>query len=428
MAKSFLNFSGEKPFAPFEWMLAFRYLRARRKESFISVITSFSLIGIMLGVATLITVMSVMNGFRADLMDRILGFNGHIKIYGLSDDRLYEFEDLSTKLKTISGVTRAAPLVDGQAMASFQQWSTGVVVRGMDERDLKTLSLVSDNILAGSILDFNSNRGVVIGDGLARLLRVQVGGSVTLISPQGVITPFGMTPRIQTFPISAIFKVGMSEYDSSFVFMPLKDAQLYFNKGEDAVSSIEIMLEDPDLVDPVLESIDSEVKMPIWKQDWRQMNQTFFNVLAVERNVMFMILTMIIIVAAFNIISGLIMLVKDKGQDIAILRSMGATRAGIMRIFFITGSSIGVIGTLLGFLLGMLIVMNVEAIRQGLQFLLGFELFPSQIYYLSQLPAEMDPREILTVVVMSLTLSFLATIYPSWRAARLDPVEALRYE
>jgi len=335
---------------------------------------------------------------------------------------------LSTKLKTISGVTRAAPLVDGQAMASFQQWSTGVVVRGMDERDLKTLSLVSDNILAGSILDFNSNRGVVIGDGLARLLRVQVGGSVTLISPQGVITPFGMTPRIQTFPISAIFKVGMSEYDSSFVFMPLKDAQIYFNKGEDAVSSIEIMLEDPDLVDPVLESIDREVKMPIWKQDWRQMNQTFFNVLAVERNVMFMILTMIIIVAAFNIISGLIMLVKDKGQDIAILRSMGATRGGIMRIFFITGSSIGVIGTLLGFLLGMLIVMNVEAIRQGLQFLLGFELFPSQIYYLSQLPAEMDPREILTVVVMSLTLSFLATIYPSWRAARLDPVEALRYE
>jgi len=427
---SFFPFSSASstPFAPFEWFLAFRYLRARRRESFISVISMFSLIGIALGVATLIIVMSVMNGFRAELIDRVLGFNGHVKIYAVSDDKLYQFDPLAADIRAIDGVMRAAPLVEGQAMASAGDWSSGVAVRGLRERDLRSLTLLSDNILGGTIDNFDAGGGIVIGERLASQLRVRLGDAVTLISPKGAITPFGITPRIKSYPVTAIYKVGMSEYDGTFVFMPLGEAQLYFNKGEEAVSSLEIMIEDPDRVTAIRRSIEQTLTKPLLVVDWRQMNSTFFGVLEVERNVMFLILTLIIVVAAFNIISGLIMLVKDKGQDIAILRSMGVTKGAVMRIFFVTGSSIGVIGTLAGFLLGVLVTLNIEAIRQGLQALLGFQLFPAEIYYLSKLPAVMDPGEVLSVVLMALALSFLATLYPSWRAARLDPVEALRYE
>ncbi len=414
------------PFARFEWMLALRYLRARRRESFISVISGFSLVGIALGVATLIIVMAVMNGFRVELMDRILGVNGHIKVESWSG-ALMDFDATAEKLRQIDGIIRVAPLVEGQAMASAHEINTGTLVRGLRKADLESLTVVSDNVIAGSLDNFDKATGVAIGALLAQHLGLRVGDLMTLISPRGTVTPFGTTPRIKAYPVLAIFEIGMSEYDKAFVFMPLKEAQLYFNAGS-GVTALEIMVEDPDAVASLRAIMQAQVEEPLRILDWQQTNSTFFGALQVERNVMFLILTLIILVAALNIISGLIMLVKDKGHDIAILRSMGATQGAIMRVFFITGSAIGVVGTLIGFTIGVLFCTNIEGIRQGVSNLLGAELFPPEVYFLTQMPAEMNTNEVAMVVIMALTLSLLATLYPSWRAARLDPVEALRYE
>ena len=409
-------------------MLALRYLRARRRESFISVISMFSLIGIALGVATLIIVMSVMNGFHATLLDRVLGFSSHIKIFSYQQNSVTDYDNLAATVREVDGVTRVAPYVEGQVLASAGNAATGVLVRGLNEPDVKSLSLVADNILEGTLDGFGNNTGIAIGYRLARILRVQLGDPVELIAPHGTITPFGMTPRIKSYPVTAIFSVGMSEYDASFAFMPLSEAQAYFNLGDNAVTAIEVMVTDPDKVGPIRLDIESRFAEPKYVVDWRTLHKTYFDVLQVENNVMFIILTLIIVVAAFNIISGLIMLVKDKGQDIAVLRSMGVTQGAIMRVFLITGSAIGIVGTLAGLVLGISISLNIESIRQGLQWLLNTELFPAEFYYLAELPAQIDTGEVTAVAVISLTISFLATLYPSWRAARLDPVEALRYE
>ncbi len=415
------------PFARFEWMLALRYLRARRRESFISVISGFSLVGIALGVATLIIVMAVMNGFRIELMDRILGVNGHILVSSWPD-KLYDFDRIAETLRGLDGIERVAPMVEGQAMASAHEVATGALVRGFRKDDLKSLKVVSDNVLMGSLDNFDKTTGVAVGSRLAQHLRLRVGDRVTLISPRGAVTPFGTTPRIKAYPVLAIFEMGMSEYDATFVFMPLREAQLYFNTGPEAVTALEIMVEDPDAVSQLRSMIQASVDEPLRILDWQQTNSTFFGALEVERNVMFLILTLIILVAALNIISGLIMLVKDKGHDIAILRSMGASQGAVMRIFFITGSAIGVVGTTIGFTLGVAFCTNIESLRQGLSRLLGTELFSPEVYFLTQMPAKMETHEVAAVVVIALGLSFLATLYPSWRAARLDPVEALRYE
>ena len=418
--------SGTIPFASFEWMLSVRYLRARRKEGFISVIAGFSFLGIMLGVATLIIVMAVMNGFRTELLSKILGLNGHVLVQPL-ESPLNDWDAVANRISQIPGVTLAAPLVVGQALASSPYESNGVLVNGMRAKDLVRLGSVAGNIRQGSLEGFDEGQGIVIGRRLADKLSVRAGDSVTLVSPRGAVTAFGTTPRIKAYKAAAVFEIGMSDYDLGVMFMPLPEGQAYFNRGT-AVDGIEVYVDNPDQVDRFRRLIADAAGRPIFMADWRQRNKTFFGALQVERNVMFLILTLIVVVAALNIVSGLIMLVKDKGRDIAILRTMGATQYAIMRVFLITGSSIGVVGTLSGFAVGTLICINIESIRQFLSWLTSTELFPPELYFLSRLPAEMDPGETAAVVVMALTLSFLATLYPSWRAARLDPVEALRYE
>ncbi len=416
---------GTHPFAPFEWMLSLRYLRARRKEGFISIIAGFSFLGIMLGVATLIIVMAVMNGFRKELLDKILGLNGHVLIQPL-DSPLTDWEQVAARVSGVPGVRLAAPIVEGQALASSPFHSAGVLVRGIRSADLLKLPSVANNIKQGTLEGFDQGQGLAIGRRLADSLSLRAGENVTLVAPRGAVTPMGTTPRIKSYKIAAVFEIGMSEYDAAFVFMPLPEAQAYFNRSGD-VTAIEVYTDNPDRVQSMRKPISDAAARSIFMVDWRQRNATFFNALQVERNVMFLILTLIVLVAALNIISGLIMLVKDKGQDIAILRTIGATQGAVMRVFLITGASIGVVGTVLGFLVGTLVCLNIESIRQFLSWMTSTELFSPELYFLSRLPAIMDPSETTAVVVMALTLSLLATLYPSWRAARLDPVEALRY-
>jgi lipoprotein-releasing system permease protein len=418
--------NGTRPFSPFEWMLSLRYLRARRKEGFISVIAGFSFLGIMLGVATLIIVMAVMNGFRHELLDKILGLNGHLLIQPL-EKPLTDWEEVSARISAVKGIKLAAPIVEGQALASSPFNAGGVLVRGIRLKDLEGLPSIVNNIKQGSLGGWDDGQGVAIGRRLADQLSLHAGDNITLVAPKGAVTPMGTTPRIKVYKIAAVFEIGMSEYDSAMVFMPLKEAQAYFNRAGD-VTAIEVYTDNPDKVDQYRKAVMAAAERPIFMIDWRQRNATFFNALQVERNVMFMILTLIVLVAALNIVSGLIMLVKDKGQDIAILRTMGATQGAIMRVFLITGAAIGVVGTIVGFLLGVVVCLNIETIRQFLSWLTSTELFSPELYFLSHLPADMDTGETAAVVVMALTLSLLATLYPSWRAARLDPVEALRYE
>jgi lipoprotein-releasing system permease protein len=418
--------TGAHPFSAFEWMLSLRYLRARRKEGFISVIAGFSFLGIMLGVATLIIVMAVMNGFRQELLSKILGLNGHLLIQPL-ESPLTDYAAVADRVSKVDGVYLAAPLVEGQALASSPFNASGVVVRGMRGADIAKLTQISRNIKQGTLDGFDDGQGLAIGSRLADQLSVRAGDNITLVTPRGAVTPMGTTPRIKTYKISAVFEIGMSEYDSAFVFMPLIEAQAYFNRAAD-VTAIEVYTDDPDQIDRFRQPVTDAAARPIYMVDWRQRNATFFNALQVERNVMFLILTLIVLVAALNIVSGLIMLVKDKGSDIAILRTMGATQGAMMRVFLITGASIGVVGTLVGFLLGTVVCLNIEEIRRFLSWLTNTELFSPELYFLSKLPADMNVKETSAVVVMALGLSLLATLYPSWRAARLDPVEALRYE
>ena len=425
-SKSGLGPAG-KPFSTFERLVAWRYLRARRKEAFISVIAGFSFVGIMLGVATLIIVMAVMNGFRTELVSRILGINGHM-IVQPSDGPFTDYADLSSRLAAVPGVKMALPLVEGQVLASAQAGgSTGALVRGARAEDLTKLKTISGNIKSGDMVGFASGQGVLIGTGMANQLGLSVGDLITLTSPDGDITPMGVSPRVKSYKISGLFEIGMSEYDSSIIFMPLEEAQLYFN-AEGLVQSIELFVDHPDDIDTLRPKVEEAAGRQINLTDWRQRNQTFFSALQVERNVMFMILTLIVLVAALNIISGLIMLVKDKGSDIAILRTMGASAGAIMRIFFMTGAAIGIVGTVAGVLLGVLVCVNIESIRQFFSWISGTVIFNPQVYFLSQLPAEMQLSETISIVIMALTLSFIATIFPAWRASRLDPVQALRYE
>ena len=414
-----------RAFAPFEWLVALRYLRARRKEGFISVIAGFSFLGITLGVATLIIVMAVMNGFRQELFNKMLGLNGHVVVHSLSN--FSDFDQVANRIRNVPGVKYALPLVEGQVMISTPQSSSGALVRGLREADLKELKAVSNNIRFGTLDGFDQKPGVALGSRLANDLNVKVGDQVSLLTPRGASTALGTAPRVKRYPVVAIFEIGMSEYDSSILFMPLNEAQLYFNQP-DSVTVLEVVLDSPDEVGALTPQIVKAGGSSIYISDWRQRNATFFTALQVERNVMFLILALIVLVAALNIVSGLIMLVKDKGHDIAILRTMGATRGAVMRIFFITGASIGIVGTLAGFLLGVLVCLNIERLRELIGWITDTDLFAPELYYLSQLPAEMDTGETVSVVVMALALSILATLYPSWRASRLDPVEALRYE
>ena len=413
-------------FSKFERITAWRYLRAKRKEGFISVITGFAFTGIALGVATLIIVMSVMNGFKAELLNRILGINGHISIVSSAGFPFNNYKKAVADLQNIDGIEMAIPLIEKQLLVSSSHGAEGAMVRGINSEDILKRKVMRDGFARVDTADFEGDV-VVLGDKLAHKLGVHINDEVTLISPNGKVTAFGTVPRIKSYRVIGTFNLGMFEYDSNYIFMPLAAAQKYFGL-KDSVSVIDVSLVDESKLPQMRSILQRSVSLDAYVYDWKQTNAAFFNAIDVERNVMFLILTLIILVAAFNIITGLIMLVKDKSRDVAVLRTMGATRAMIMRIFVMDGAFIGVVGTAIGLAIGLLFCYNIEAIRQFLQHLSGRELFSSEIYFLSQLPAKVDNTEVMLVVIITLILSFLATIYPAYRASKYNPAEALRYE
>lgn len=413
-------------FSKFERLTSWRYLRAKRKEGFISVITGFAFTGIALGVATLIIVMSVMNGFKSELLNRILGINGHISIVSSAGYPFNNYKKAVSDLQSIEEIEMALPLIEKQLLVSSSRGAEGAMVRGINGEDILKKKVMRDGFARVDTADFTGDV-VVLGDKLAHKLGVHVDDEVTLISPNGKITAFGSVPRIKSYRVIGTFNMGMFEYDANYIFMPLEAAQKYFGL-KDAVSVIDVSLKDESTLPKMRSMLQRSVSLDAYVYDWKQTNAAFFNAIDVERNVMFLILTLIILVAAFNIITGLIMLVKDKSRDIAVLRTMGATRGMIMRIFVIDGAFIGVVGTSIGVVLGLLFCHNIENIRQLLQSMSGRELFSSEIYFLSQLPAKVDNMEVLSVVLITLVLSFLATIYPAYRASKYNPAEALRYE
>jgi lipoprotein-releasing system permease protein len=384
-------------------------------------------------------VMSVFNGFHEELLDKILGFSGHASVYRQDQEPIKDYKQVQVRMAKVEGVTRVISLVEGQAMVSSLKTATGALVRGISEDDMEKLSSINNKDLQTAVtvpgtLDetptlkgFEKSGGVAIGEGMARRHQLGLGSPVTLIAPNGPDTVIGNTPRIRDYTVTAIFKMGMSDYDSGVVYMPIAEAQDFFST-EDGATGLEIMVENPDKIQTKLATLLDAAGPDLTVQTWQSRNVAFFNALAVERNVVIMVVSLVVLVAALNIVSGLFMLVKDKGSNIAILRTMGATKGSIMRVFFLTGAAIGTFGTLIGTLLGLLICVNADNIRNGIQWLSGVDPFNSELYYLAKLPAKVDFVQTFWIVVMALIMSYLATLYPSWKAAKLDPVEALRYE
>jgi lipoprotein-releasing system permease protein len=416
-------------FGPFERMVAGRYLRARKGERFVSIIAIFSLVGIALGVATLIVVTSVMSGFQVELVSRILGVNGHISIQAYAGQKLDHYQPLVDQIRGIHEVTSATPVLDGQALLSTEGGGArGGLVRGISLDDLRALHPISDNIVAGGLADFTGDDAIVVGVGLATTYRLRVGDPLTVISPEGAATAFGTIPRVRAYKVVAIFDAGLNDYNNSVVFLPLAAAQVFFQKP-DAVTGIEIRLRDPDQVNVVGGALAPLLRgRPVYARDWRHANDTIIGVLQVQKDTMFIVLGMIVLVAAFNVVSSLIMLVKDKRADIAVLRTIGASSFSVMRIFLMCGAFVGVSGTVIGTVIGVVFCHYIVAVQHFVERLTGGRVFDASVFMLSELPNSIDWADVTRVVALGLILSLLATLYPSWRAARTDPVEALRHE
>ena len=410
----------------FERMVALRYLWPGRRETFTFLVAMFSLLGIAFGVFTLIVVMSVMGGFREELLTRILGLQPHVVARSI-DSAITDYDALATTVRTIKGVETAAPVIRAEVLARGDREVTGALVYGISGEDLDRKKRVVSGLSADAMLPFTNGEGVIVGHRLANKLRLEIGDDIRLIAPSVTATALGSIPRARAYKIVGTFNVDMSEYDSGFVFMPLALAQIHF-KFRGSVSSLEITVDKPDRVRELRTALRQAFGTNFRLHDWQQINATYFGVLEVEQRVMFLILLLIVLVAAFNIISSMIMLVKSKGRQIAILRTIGATRGQIMRIFFMNGALIGIVGTVTGVVGGILFAIYIEPIREGVESLFGTRLFPHEFYFLSQLPTRIDGGEIAVVAILALGLSFLATLYPAWRAARVDPVEALRHE
>jgi lipoprotein-releasing system permease protein len=416
-------------FGAFERAVAGRYLRARKGERFVSIIAIFSLIGIALGVATLIVVTSVMSGFQTELVSRFLGVNGHVTIEAYAGQKIGDYEELTKRIRALSGVESALALLNGQVLLTTStNVSTGGLVRGISQPDLKSLHRISDHILAGGLDDFTGDNALAIGIGFATSYRVGVGDLVTLISPEGAATAFGTIPRVRAYKVVAIFDAGLHDYNSSVVFLPLPAAQVYFQKPN-AVTQIEIRMDDPEQVEQLVPKLVPLLRdMPVQLRDWRHANDVIISVLQVQKDTMFIVLGMIVLVAAFNVVSSLIMLVKDKRADIAVLRTIGASSGSVLRIFMMCGAFVGVAGTVLGTIIGVVICRNIIEIQRVIENLTGGQVFDASVFMLSTLPNTIDWADVIRVVALGLALSVLATLYPSWRAARTDPVEALRHE
>ena len=416
-------------FGPFERMVAGRYLRARKGERFVSIIAIFSLVGIALGVATLIVVTSVMSGFQTELVSRILGVNGHITVEAYAGRRLDNYQKLVTQVRELPQVASVTPVLDGQALLSTEGGGArGGLVRGISLDDLRALTPISEHIVAGNLDDFAGDDAIVAGISLANTYRLRIGDALTVISPEGAATAFGTIPRVRSYKVVAIFDAGLNDYNSSVVFLPLPAAQVFFQKPN-AVTGIEIRLHDPDQVDAVgMELAPMLHVWPVYARDWRHANDTIIGVLQVQKDTMFIVLGMIVLVAAFNVVSSLIMLVKDKRADIAVLRTIGASSFSVMRIFLMCGAFVGVSGTLIGTVIGVVFCHNIVAVQHFVERATGGRVFDASVFMLSELPNAIDWSDVVRVVALGLILSLLATLYPSWRAARTDPVEALRHE
>jgi lipoprotein-releasing system permease protein len=416
-------------FGAYERLIAGRYLRARKDERFVSIIAIFSLVGIALGVATLIVVTSVMSGFQVELVSRILGVNGHITVQAYAGQQIDGFETLAHQIKALPDVASVTPVLDGQALLSTEGGGArGALVRGISLEDLQALHPISDHIVAGSLADFQGDDAIAVGISLANSYRLRVGDSLTVISPEGAATAFGTIPRVRAYKIAAIFDSGLNDYNTGVVFLPLQAAQVFFQKPN-AVTGMEIRLLNPDDVSAVARPLTALLQgRQVYARDWRHANDTIVGVLQVQKDTMFIVLGMIVLVAAFNVVSSLIMLVKDKRADIAILRTIGASSGAIMRIFLMCGAFVGVSGTLIGTIIGIVFCRNIHAVQHFVENISGGRVFDASVFLLSELPDAIDWGDVGRVVVLGLGLSLLATLYPSWRAARTDPVEALRHE
>ena len=418
------------PFGLWERMLAGRYLRAKRSQGGVALISAISFVGIALAVAVLIIVMSVMNGFRVELLSRILGFNGHIYVTGGILDGP-ERDQAVQRIRKLPQVIQVAPVIEAQAIAMGPSQITGAMVRGLKPEDLRSTKIVSGNITHGSIKGYGQGDYggdiVVVGERLAEAIGVKAGDPITLISPSGGATAFGGTPLQKTYTVGATFVAGMSQYDQAYIFMPLEQAQLFFGR-DGTVDAIEVRLKNPDGAIKLKPEVNRAAGPSALVTDWTQRDSSYWGALKVERNVMRLILLLVVAIAALNIISGLVMLVKNKGRDIAILRTMGAGQGSVLRIFFMAGATIGALGTAAGLALGVLVSVYIDPIQSFVEWATGQAVFSSDVYFLSRLPAKVDWIEVSAIVAFSLGMSMLCTLPPSWRASRLDPVEALRYE